>query len=128
MAGSPPDYDNVRWPGADGLRVPQEAAPATLLVKKLVTIALGAIGAATTVNLTPQQTGASEIIVTASGAFAVTLVLPGAFPGHPYILFNNTANNVTLKVTGQAGVTVATTKRALLVCESADIARVTPDT
>jgi hypothetical protein len=116
------------WPGSGGLRVPQEAGGVTLDVISLVTIALGAIGVATAVNLTPAQSNASEIIVTASGAFAVTLNLPAAFPGSHYILYNNTANNVILKVTGQTGVTVATGKRAILVCESTDVARVTADT
>jgi hypothetical protein len=129
MAGpTAPNYENVLWPGSGGLRVPTEAGSAAIEVISLATIALGAISVATAVTLTPAQSNASEIIVTASGAFAVTLNLPAAFPGSNYILFNNTANNVTLKVTGQTGVTVATGKRALLVCESTDVARVTADT
>lgn len=128
MAGTPPDYDNVRWGGPDGLRVPQEGGKATFAIKKLTTIALGAITAATAITLTPDQALSSEIIVTATGIFAVTLNLAGAIPGHPYIVYNNGAGTLTLKVTGQTGVTVATTKRALLVCEATDVARVTADT
>ncbi len=128
MGGTPPNYDNVQWPGGDGLRVPQEMAPATLAVIKQITIAMGVLGAAASVNLSPNQSQASEIVVTGSGAFATTLNLPAAFPGALYVLYNNTANNVTLKVTGQTGITVATTKRALLICEATDVARVTADT
>lgn len=126
MAGTAPDYDNVRW--GNTLRVPQEAGKATLSVRKLSTIALGAITAAQSIILTPEQVNASEIIVTATGVFAVTLNLPAAFPGKLYVVFNNGAGTLNLKVTGQTGVTVATTKRALLVCESTDVARVTADT
>lgn len=128
MAGTPPNYDDVRWPAKDGLRVPQEAGAATLDVSLLVTIALGALTAAASVTLNSAQTAASELVVTGSGAFATTLILPTAFPGSSYILFNNTANTVTLMVAGQTGVTVASGKRALLVCEATDVARVTADT
>jgi hypothetical protein len=136
MAGSPPNYDDVMMPGAGGIRVPTEVFGSggagnpggTFALTKQVTIAMGVLAAAATVNLNPSQTAASEIVVTGSGAYATTLVLPGAFPGAVFVLYNNTANNVTLKVTGQTGVTVATGKRAVLVCEATDIARVTADT
>jgi hypothetical protein len=136
MAGTPPNYDDVMMPGAGGIRIPTEVFGSggagnpggTMAINKQIVIALGVLGAATSVTLTPPQTAASNIIVTASGAFAVTLNLPGAFPGDFYILFNNTANTVTLKVVGQTGVTVASGKRALLVCETTDVFRVTADT
>lgn len=128
MAATPPNYDNVRWGGPDGLRVPTEAGNATLEVALSATIALGVLTAAATVNLMPPQTSASEIVVTGSGAFAATLNLPAPFAGSSYVVFNNTASTVTLKVAGQTGVTVASGKRALLICEATDVARVTADT
>ena len=130
MAGTPPNYDNVRMGGPDGLRIPQEAGVADFAVNKLVTIALGALSADNATTLTPDQCQASEIIVTASGAHNVVLSLPGAFPGHLYTVFASvaTGQTVTLKVTGQTGVAVASAKRAILICESTDIARVTADT
>lgn len=136
MAGTPPNYDNVQMPGGDGIRIPTEVFGSggsgnpggSMALNKQITIAMGTLTAAASVTLNPAQTQASEIVVTGSGAYATTLILPGAFPGQPYILYNNTANTVTLKVVGQTGITVATTKRALLVCEATDVARVTADT
>lgn len=34
MGGTAPNYDNIRWGGPDGLRIPQELAPATFLVQQ----------------------------------------------------------------------------------------------
>lgn len=128
MPATAPNYDNVRMGGPDGLRIPQEAGSATFDVSLLGTIPMGVLTAATSLTLAPPNTSASELVVTGSGAFATTLNLPTSFPGSFYILFNNTANTVTLKVLGQTGVTVASGKRALLVCEATDVARVTADT
>ena len=136
MAGTPPNYDDVLMPGAGGIRIPTEVfgtggagnPGGTMDVVKPITIAMGVLGAAASVTLTPDQTAASYITVTGSGAFATTINLPGAFPGSPYILYNNTANNVIFKVTGKTGITVATGKRAILICEATDVARVTADT
>lgn len=128
MAGSPPYYDNVRMGGPDGLRIPQEANQATFAIEKLVSIDVGGAGVTNTVNLTPDQCLASEVIVTDAGSGATTVVWPGAFPGHVFVVYNHSGQAVTFKVTGKTGISVADTKRALLVCEAADIARVTADT
>jgi hypothetical protein len=85
------------------------------------------IGADTTVGLNPDQCQSSMIEVTGSGAFQSILELPAAFPGHEYLVYNHTANNVILRVTGQTGITVATTKRAVLGCEAVDVARYSAD-
>jgi hypothetical protein len=129
-----PNYDGVLLPGSGGIRIPTEvygSVPGgpggTMALIKQVTIAMGVLGAAGSATLTPPQTQASEIVVTGSGAFATTINLPAAFPGQVYVLYNNTANTVTLKVLGQTGITVATTKRAVLVCEATDVARASAD-
>jgi hypothetical protein len=133
MAGTPPNYDNVQWPGADGIRVPTEVigssgagtSGGTLALTKQVTHNYGATAAAW--NLSAAETQASHYIVTnASGA--AQAVFPGAFPGKRFSVFNNSGQTITFLVTGQTGVAVLTAKRAILVCESTDIARVTADT
>jgi hypothetical protein len=120
MAGTAPNYDNVQWPGSDGLRVPQETAPATLAVVKMATVNGGG---ASTVTLTPAQTGASVLVITNMGSVASTVLLPAAFPGHVYAFKNSTGSgsNCTFKVTGQTGVAVADGSHAILVCNTTDI-------
>ena len=125
MSGTAPDYANERWPGSGGLRVPQEVAPATLGVKKLVTIDLTKTPSPYT--LPPTATLASELVVTNSSV-AATVTFPAAFPGHEFVAFNNSSSGCTFVVKGQTGVSVGSGKRAILVCETVDIARVTADT
>lgn len=122
---TPPDYDNIRQGGPDGIRIPQEQGKCTYAIKKLVTVNLTT--SASPYTLAPSETLASEVITTSATA-ASSVVWPGAFPGHLFAVYNNSGSTVTFKVTGQTGVAVATGKHAVLVCESTDIARVTADT
>jgi hypothetical protein len=135
MAGysKAPYYSNTQWPGADGIRVPVEVLGSagaglpggTMSLIKQVTHNYN--GTAANWALAPAETAASHIIVTnASGA--ATATFPAANPGQRFSVFNNSGQAVTFLVAGQTGVVVATGKRAILVCESTDIARVTADT
>lgn len=133
MAGSPPNYDNVQWPGADGIRVPTEvcgsngaATPGgTLALVKQVSHSFAS--AAADWNLNANETQASHYIVT-SASGAANVVFPGAFPGKRFSVYNDSGQAITFLVAGQTGIVVANTKRAILVCETTDIARVTADT
>lgn len=125
MAATAPDYANERWPGSGGLRVPQEVAPATLAVKKLVTLDFSKVVSPYT--LPPTQALASELIVGTS-TVATIVTFPAAFPGHIFVAYNSSSSGCTFKVNAQTGVSVGSGKRAVLVCESVDIARVTADT
>jgi hypothetical protein len=128
-----PGYENVQLPGSGGIRVPTEVygsngagkAGASFKLNKSVTHDFGAAHADYT--LLPAETQASEIIATDASA-AANVIWPAAFPGHYYVVYNNSGFTVTFKVTGQTGVAVANGKRCILVCEATDIARVTPDT
>lgn len=87
-----PYYDDVRWPGADGLRVPQEAAPASLSVYKelVLTQTTG------TVNLNSKQAGSSLITVTPTANMIINL--PGCQPGKEIIINNLAAITFTVTV------------------------------
>jgi hypothetical protein len=128
---NPPDYDNIRWPASQstGLRVPLEQAPATLDIKKLSNVNIGTQGSSNSVTLVAGQTLASELVVTntVSSTTAGTVVFPVAFPGHMFIVYNNTSSGCTFVVKGQTGISVGSGKRAVLVCESIDIARASAD-
>lgn len=128
--GTGPDFDNVRWPGADGLRVPQEMAPATIAVTKEVDINIGGAGTTNTVNLTPNQIRATYIALTNAGSGATTVNWPAVLPGVVFTVWNNSGQAATFKVTGKTGISVANGKRAILAMDTvlADIARVTADT
>jgi hypothetical protein len=129
MAGTPPDYDNVRWPGADGLRVPQEMAPATLAITKEVDINIGTQGSSNVVNLNANQLRATYYYLTnASGA--ATINFPVVLPGVVFTVSNQSGQTVTLLVKGKTGVAVASTKHAILAMDTTagDIVRVTADT
>lgn len=128
MAATAPDYDNIRYGGPDGIRYPAEQGKATFAVKKLVSINVGGAGSTNTVNLTPDQTLGSEYVVTNAGSGATTIVWPAAFPGHVFVVYNNSGQALTLEVTGQSGITgPANGTRAVFVDESANIARVSAD-
>ena len=95
MPATAPYYEDVRWPGAGGLRVPQEAAPASLAVFK--ELDLGVVSG--TVNLTPKQAGAS--FITANPSANLTLVLPGCQPGFSTTVQNLSASfTITVEVSG----------------------------
>lgn len=130
MAGTPPNYDNARWPASGGLRIPQEMAPATLALTHEVDINVGGAGTTNTVNLTPNQLRASYYAVTNAGSGATTINWPAVLPGVVFTVWNNSGQACTFKVTGKTGISVANGKRAILAMDSvlADIARVTADT
>lgn len=128
MAANPPDYDNVRLGGPDGLRYPLEQGKATFALKHQVSINIGGAGSTNTVNLAMNQTIGSEYVFTNAGSGATAVVWPGAFPALVFVVHNNSGQAMTLGVTGQTAIAgPANGTRALFVCESANIARVTPD-
>lgn len=132
MAGNPPNYDNQRWGGPQGVRIPQEAFPATMGLTKETDINVGGAGTTNTITLSLDQTRSSYYTVTNGGSGATTVVWPAVLPGLVFTVYNNTgaAQTCTFKVSGKTGIAVADTKKAILVMDSAsgDILRVTADT
>lgn len=130
MAGTPPDYDNQRWGGPSGGRIPQEMFPATFAITKEVDINVGGAGTTNSINLDPSQLRASYYTVTNAGSGATTINWPAVLPGIVFTVYNNSGQNVIFKVTGKTGITVATSKHAILAMDkvAADILRVTADT
>ena len=118
MANPSPTYDNVQWPGADGLRVPQEraglkASPASL--QTYGEVDLGTV-AASPYNLTAQQAGAS--LITVNPTVALTLVFPTCQPGQKTLIQNTNATNaITAEVNGNSSntATIAVSSLALVV-------------
>lgn len=131
MAGSPPYYDNERWGGPSGVRIPQEAFPADMALVKETNINLGS-ASASTVTLSLDQTRSSYYVFTNAGTGTTTIQWPAILPGLVFTVYNNAGSDLKCKVTGATGVTVATGKRAILVHDNSlttpDIARVTADT
>jgi hypothetical protein len=83
----------------------------------------------TDANTTLSTVEASARILEISGTLTASrdIILPNN-DGQEYVVYNATGQNLVFKVSGQTGVTVATTKRALIYCNGTDYKRVTPDT
>ena len=101
-------YDNVQWPGGDGLRVPQERAgfvdKPTQTLPTLETygeVDLGVV-ATSPYTLNAQQAGAS--LITVNPSVALTLIFPVCQPGHRLCIQNLSGANV---ITAQAGTNAA---------------------
>ena len=135
MAGTAPYYDNVQWPGGDGIRVPTEVFGSagagtpggTLALNKAVAHDYAA-GTADW-NLSAASTAASVYSVTNAGG-AVNAVFPALIPGKFFVVNNGSGQAVTVLVTGKTGIVVANAKTALLFMDSVagDVQRVTADT
>jgi hypothetical protein len=78
----------------------------------------------------PQQWQYAGFEMTDTGTSLTTgrnVVLPNTEKAF-YSFHNNTAQSLTLKTSGGTGITVATTKRALLYSDGTNVVRYTPDT
>jgi len=133
MGGNPPYYDNIRYGGpasGGGIRYPQEAGPGTFALDKETDINVGGAGTTNTINLSLNQTRSSYYTLTNAGSGATTVQWPAVLPGLVFTVYNNSGQSSVWKVTGGTGITVANTKKAILVMDSVagDILRVTADT
>ena len=130
MAGNPPYYDNMRWGGPGGVRIPQESFPATMALSHEVDINVGGAGVTNTINLSLNQTRMSYYTLTNAGSGATTVKWPAVLPGLVFTVYNNSGQSSVWMVTGKTGITVANGKMAILVMDSVsgDIKRVTADT
>lgn len=132
MAGNPPYYDNYRWGGPSGIRLPQEvfSVTSTMAQDKETDINIGGVGVTNTINLSLDQTRSSYYTFTNAGTGATTVQWPAVLPGLQFTVFNNSGQSLTAKVAGKTGITILTAKRAILVMDgpSGDIQRVTADT
>lgn len=130
MAGNPPYYDNVRWGGPGGVRLPQEAFPGTMALVKETDINVGGAGTTNTINLDLTQTRSSYYTLTNAGSGATTVKWPAVLPGLQVTVYNNSGQSSIWMVTGKTGITVANAKIAILVMDTVlgDLKRVTADT
>lgn len=77
------------------------------------------------VTLSKTQMMASVVEAAGSPGSAKNVVWPAAVDGACYVLYNNTGQSVTFKVSGQIGVTLTTGKRCQAYCDGTDIKQVT---
>jgi hypothetical protein len=123
MPASAPDFDNVRWGGPDGLRVPQEVGKATLLVGKEVDLVL--TNMTSPILLTTQQLGNYFTLASASGAF--TISFPYGSGSKLFLVANHSGQTITFNIAAgpggnpaaSTGVAVSTAFRQLLCIDHA---------
>lgn len=77
-------------------------------------------GAAEAWTMTAAEAQASFVTVTNANG-AIDAVLPAAIPGKVWVVYNNSGQTLTFKVTGQAGATLATGKYGVYVGTAADL-------
>ena len=68
----------------------------------------------------------SLILTTTNTATDADIIAP-ATEGKVYVVVNSTGGNITIKAAGQSGITVATTKTAIVWCNGTDYVRMTDD-
>lgn len=101
-----PDFDNVRWGGADGLRVPTELGKATLIAGKEVDLVL--TGLSSPLLLTPLQLGNYITVASASGAF--TISFPYGSASKQILVANHSGQTITFNIAaGPSGSPAAST-------------------
>ena len=74
MAGSFPDYDNVRMGGPDGIRIPQEVGKCNFVVTKSNNPLVGDTSILTAAGAIPMVSG--TYMISGSAAIAMTLATP----------------------------------------------------
>lgn len=101
MAGlvTAPDFDNIRWGGPDGLRVPTELGKATLIAGKEVDLIFTSL--VTPVLLTPQQLGNYFTFASASGAFTVSF--PYGSGSKQFAVANHSGQTITVNIAAGPG-------------------------
>ena len=117
MAGKPPMYDNVRWGGPQGIRIPHEMTKSAMMVKKEVD--LGTM-AGTTITLDASQQAASYI--TATPTANSIIYFPAVNDGLPVVISNlaSATYTLTVGVTGNATtVSVAAASTVIIVHDKA---------
>jgi len=128
MAGTAPNYDNVRMGGPDGIRIPQEVGKAVFATDNFESINVGGAGTTNTVNLNDSNSLGSYYVMTNAGSGATTVNWPAAFPGHIFGFFNNSGQASTLEAAAAGGITgPADGKYALFTFNATAVVRLTAD-
>lgn len=104
MAANPPDYDNVRLSGPDGIRYPLEVGKATFVVGKEVDLNLA--GMTSPILLNPTQLGNYFTLAGATGAF--TIQFPFGSGSKQFGVANHSGQTVTFQVAAAPGGTAST--------------------
>lgn len=102
---SPPNYDDQRWPGKGGLRVPTEVHNATIIVGKEVDIDF--LATPTPILLSPDLAGGNYFtLANATGASAIQF--PFGNSSKTFSVANHSGQTVTVQVAAGPGGTAST--------------------
>lgn len=94
-----PDWEDVRWPGKGGLRVPTELGSAVLLAGKEVDLVFTNL--TSPVLLAPTQLGSYFTLASASGAFTVSF--PYGSGSKLFLVANHSGQTITFNVAAGPG-------------------------
>ena len=75
-------------------------------------------------TMTIADASCGYITTTNAAVGGANAILPSCVAGQYYTVYNTSGQTITLKVTGQTGATVATTKKGLFVCTGTDVLQV----
>jgi|SRR5580692_4241259 hypothetical protein len=122
-APTAPDFDNIRFGGPDGLRMPLELGKASLIASKEVDLVFTSLSSP--VLLTPQQLGNYFTFASASGAFTVSF--PYGSASKLFLVANHSGQTITVNIAAgpggspaaSTGVAVSTAFRQLLCIDHA---------
>jgi hypothetical protein len=78
-------------------------------------------------TLNGPETVGSVFLLTNADTTAANLIFPAVFPGKVFVVNNTSTSAITVKVTGQTGISVATSKSAVLYMNATDVARASAD-
>jgi hypothetical protein len=123
MAGTAPDYDNVRLGGPSGLRYPTEVGKASFVVGKEVDLVL--TGVTSPLLLTSTQLGNYFTVASASGA--TTISFPYGSSSKIFAVANHSGSTITFNIAAgpggspaaSTGVAVTTAFRQMLCIDHA---------
>lgn len=119
---SPPNYDDQRWPGKGGLRVPTEVHNANILVGKEVDLDFTATPSP--ILLSPDQAGGNYFVFS-NATVASSMQFPFGNASKTFLVANHSGQAVTVQIaaapggTASTGVSVANNFRQLLCIDRA---------
>jgi hypothetical protein len=113
------------WVGQKNAEIQVVGSDGTMYLDKVPVVShdYGAAAADWTLNATEKR--ATRIIVTNANGACAAIATPTA--GKIFMILNTSGQALTIKAAGQTGVTIASTKSAIVIGNGTDFVRVTAD-